>query len=70
MRVGFFDIIFECNSRETCVGCKYRETCYYKFQRCFDGAIPCELWRSLTCFDNLIKYVNDWREFPNEQTIE
>lgn len=69
MIVGFFDIIFECNSRETCLVCKYRETCL-SFQRCFDTAVPCELWRSVTCFDNLIKYVNDWREFQNEQTDE
>lgn len=58
MRVGFF----ECNSRTTCAGCENKETCYI-FQICFDSAIPCELWRSLTCFDDLIKYVNEWREF-------
>lgn len=64
---GFFDIVFACNSQITCVECKYKESCEL-FQRCFDDAIPCELWRSVTCFDNLIKYVNDWREYQNEQT--
>jgi hypothetical protein len=67
---GFFDIIFECNSRYTCTECKYRDTCYNEFQRCFNNAIPCELWRSVTCFDNLIKYVNEWREYQNEQTVK
>lgn len=58
MRVGFLSVIHG----QLVWGCEYKETCVL-FQRCFDSDIPCELWRSLTCFDNLIKYVNDWREF-------
>ena len=69
MNVGFFDIVFECNSLGKCINCKYREECKL-FQRCFEGDIPSEVWRSVSCFDYLIQYVNDWGEYQNEQTIE
>lgn len=70
MSVGFFDIVFECNSRKNCGECKYKETCYDKFQRCFDNALPVGLWLSVTCFDDLIKYINDWGDYQNEQTVK
>lgn len=70
MNVGFFDIVFECNSRNNCTECKYKEICYDKFQRCFDNDLPCGLWMSVICFDNLIKYINEWREYQNEQTVK
>lgn len=53
MNIGFFDIVFMCNSQTSC-----------------DGVIPSELWRTVTCFDNLIKYVNEWREYQNEQATK
>ena len=49
--------------------CEYKEECK-SFQRCFDGTIPTEDWRSVSCFDQLIGYVNDWREYQNEQTTK
>lgn len=70
MNIGFFDIVFMCNSRTSCLGCKYKGDGCHKFSRCFNGAIPCELWRSVTCVDNLIKYVNEWGEYQNGQTIK
>lgn len=70
MIVYFSDIVFECNSHTSCVKCKYKGNECDKFSRCFDGAIPCKLWRSVTCIDNLIKYVNEWREYQNEQTTK
>lgn len=70
MNIGFFDIVFMCNSQSGCVECEYKGNGCDKFSICFKGAIPCELWRSVTSFDNLIKYVNEWREYQNEQTIE
>ncbi len=65
-----FDIVFECNSLRNCAECKYKEKCYVKFQRCFDNEIPCGLWMSVTCFDHLTKYINEWREYQNEQTTK
>lgn len=70
MTVGFFDIVFECNLRKTCTDCKYKEICYYKFQICFDNARPWELWSVVSSFDHLIKYVNEWREYQNEQATK
>ena len=49
---------FECNSLWKCINCKHREECKL-FQRCFEGAIPSEVWRSVSCFDYLIQYVNE-----------
>lgn len=68
--IGFPDIIFECNSRYKCEGCRYRKECYNKFQRSFDEALPSELWRSVTRFETLINYVNEWSEYQNEQAVK
>lgn len=68
--LDFLILFFECNSRHNCTECKYKEICCDKFQRCFDNAIPGGLWMSVTCFDNLIKYINEWREYQNEQTFK
>ena len=46
--IGFFDIVYECNSHKFCGMCKYKETCYDKFQSCFEGIIPRGLWFSVT----------------------
>lgn len=70
MSVGFFEIIFECNSREYCNGCAYKSTCYGEFKICFDNTIPCELWRNVTSFDDILIGFDKWGEYQNGQTIE
>lgn len=65
----FRQCLFECNLRYYCMNCKYREECK-SFQRCFEGTIPTEVWRSVSCFEQLIHYVNEWREYQNEQTTK
>ena len=70
MNIGFFDIVFMCNSQISCSDCEYKGNGCDKFIMCFDEVIPCELCLSVTRFDNLIKYVNEWREYQNEQTTK
>lgn len=73
--IGFFDIVFECNGRTKCLRerdkdeCCYRKTCKV-FQKCFLGLLPYEVWKSVSSFDELIKIVNDWREYQNEQNTK
>lgn len=67
--IGFFDIVFLCNEKETCTLCNCKESCNH-FQKCFNGALPCEVWRSVTSFTNLVKYIEDWGEYQNEQTTK
>lgn len=70
MSVGFFEIIFECNSCEDCGECPYISICYDEFKICFDNTIPCELWRKVTSFDDILICFEKWREYQNGQTIE
>ena len=64
MSVGFFEIIFECNSQESCVECKYKGNVCHEFCICFDGAIPCELWRKVTSVDYLLTGFDKWGGIP------
>ena len=70
MSVGFFGIIFECNSHESCVECKHKGNGCHEFCSCFDGTIPCELWRKVTSVDDILSCFDKWGEYQNEQTIE
>lgn len=71
MSVGFFEIVFACNARTTleeCEECRYEEVCD-KFQMCF-AHCPSEVWRKVSSFDDILRCVEKWREYQNEQTIE
>ena len=70
MRVCFFDIIFKCNSLTSCGKCDYKGNGCDKFSRCFDGMIPCELWRKATSIDDIMNGFDKWGEYQNEQKIE
>lgn len=67
---GFFDIVFMCNSQESCAECKYKSSECHVFCACFDGAIPCELWRRFTSFDDIIICIEKWWGVYNEQTTK
>ena len=69
--ISFFDLCFACNIRETCEECKlcrYEEVCD-KFQMYFSHC-PSEVWRKVSSFDDILRCVEKWREYQNEQTIE
>lgn len=69
MYVSFFEICFECNEiSPDCEFCKYNSECG-NFYECF-GYVPKFLWSQVTSFDDLINYVNKWREYNNGTTAE
>lgn len=67
MSVGFFEIVFACNSRTTCEECRYEEICD-KFQRCFETS-PDVRWSKVSSFDDILRCVEKWRLY-NEQTVK
>lgn len=68
MRVGFFDLVFECNSKRDCDNsCPYKNQCI-EFFHCFDN-IPSIVWAHITSLDDISECVSKWREY-NEQTVE
>ena len=71
MNVGFFELCFACIRRKTyeeCKECGYEEVCD-KFQMCF-AHCPSEMWRNVLSLDDILRCIEKWREYQNEQTIE
>lgn len=68
MDKSFFDICIECNEIFDCEFCKYNAECG-NFMECF-GNIPKIIWSTVTSFDDLINYVNKWREYNNGTSVK
>ena len=61
MSVGFFEIVFACNSRATCEECGYGEICD-KFQRCFETS-PDVVWSKVSSHEDLLSCIDKWGEY-------
>lgn len=61
MSVGFFEIVFACNSRTTCEECRYEEICD-KFQMCFETS-PDLRWSKVSSYEEFLNCIDKWGEY-------
>lgn len=65
---NYCDICFTCNDTEYCHLCSQLKCCT-EFIKCFDHK-PCIMWSAMTSFDDIVKCIEKWREYQNEQTAK